>query len=139
MNLHLVLLTLSNLFATFYLLEKNKKKKNKGSAGAAAAAAVMTAAAASLMSAGAASATPSPSNFFEESAIEGSATEKKTLLEENRALKDQRMCKVCMDAEVNIVFLPCGHLVCCSNCAPALRNCAVCRELIRGTVRTYLS
>ncbi len=65
--------------------------------------------------------------------------ETRTLLEENRALKDQRMCKVCMDAEANIVFLPCGHLVCCANCAPALRNCAVCRSLIRGTVRTYLS
>lgn len=66
-------------------------------------------------------------------------TERNTLLEENRTLKDQRTCKVCMDGEVNIVFLPCGHLVCCVNCAPALRNCAVCRSLIRGTVRTYLS
>ena len=65
--------------------------------------------------------------------------ETKKLRQENRQLKDQRMCKVCMDAEANIVFLPCGHLVCCANCAPALRNCAVCRSKIRGTVRTYLS
>ena len=66
-------------------------------------------------------------------------TKTKTLEEENRQLKDQRMCKVCMDAEANILFLPCGHLVCCAECAPSLRNCAVCRSLIRGTVRTYLS
>ena len=52
-------LTLEN-----FLLDKKKKKKNKGgNAGNAAAA-------------GGASATPPPSDFFEESAIEGSATGK---------------------------------------------------------------
>lgn len=30
--------------------------------------------------------------------------------EENRKLKDARLCKVCMDDEVGVVFLPCGHL-----------------------------
>ena len=59
------------------------------------------------------------------------------LLEENRQLKDSRTCKVCMDQEVNTVFLLCGHLVCCNNCAPELRNCAICRSLIRGTVRIF--
>ena len=48
-------------------------------------------------------------------------------------------CKICMDAEVNVVFLPCGHLVCCSSCAPALKNCPICRGLIRGTVNAILS
>lgn len=33
-----------------------------------------------------------------------------TLEEENRILKDARLCKVCMDEEVGVVFLPCGHL-----------------------------
>jgi hypothetical protein len=61
------------------------------------------------------------------------------MLEENRQLKEARMCKVCMDKDVDTVFLPCGHLVCCSNCSPALRNCAICRTLIRGTVKVFLS
>ncbi len=68
-----------------------------------------------------------------------SSYEFQTLLRENQAMKDERMCKICMDNEVNIVFLPCGHLVSCQNCAPAIKKCAVCRSLIRGTVRTYLS
>lgn len=33
-----------------------------------------------------------------------------SLEEENRLLKDARLCKVCLDEDVGIVFLPCGHL-----------------------------
>jgi len=33
-----------------------------------------------------------------------------SLEEENRQLKDARLCKVCLDEEVGVVFLPCGHL-----------------------------
>lgn len=38
------------------------------------------------------------------------STSSLTLEEENRILKDARLCKVCMDEEVGVVFLPCGHL-----------------------------
>ncbi|KAL3257291.1 hypothetical protein MRX96_046499 [Rhipicephalus microplus] len=58
---------------------------------------------------------------------------------ENLRLKDQRLCKVCLDAEVGVVFLPCGHLVACPACASALSDCPVCRASIRGTVRTFFS
>ncbi|XP_060585987.1 E3 ubiquitin-protein ligase XIAP-like [Ruditapes philippinarum] len=63
--------------------------------------------------------------------------ERKVLKEENRVLKEQMMCKVCMDKDANTVFLPCGHLVSCVDCANALRKCAVCRTIIQGTVRAY--
>ncbi|VDI31019.1 baculoviral IAP repeat-containing protein 7/8, partial [Mytilus galloprovincialis] len=49
------------------------------------------------------------------------------LIEENRQLRDQRLCKVCLDLEASIAFLPCGHIVCCIDCAPAMRKCPVCR------------
>ncbi|KAK4883076.1 hypothetical protein RN001_006395 [Aquatica leii] len=52
-----------------------------------------------------------------------------TLEEENRLLKEARLCKICMDNEVGIVFLPCGHLATCFNCAPNLEDCPVCRRL----------
>jgi len=61
------------------------------------------------------------------------------LQSENARLKEQRTCKICMDGEVGVVFLPCGHLCCCVNCAPALKDCPVCRTTIQGTVRTFLS
>ena len=47
--------------------------------------------------------------------------------------------QICMDEEVNIVLLPCGHLVSCVKCAPALRNCPICRNGIKGTVRTFMA
>ncbi|KAK3099246.1 hypothetical protein FSP39_001508 [Pinctada imbricata] len=61
------------------------------------------------------------------------------LLEENRHLKDQQICKICMDDPISIVFLPCGHMVTCGNCAPAMRKCPLCRRFIKGTVKAILS
>lgn len=80
---------------------------------------------------------PVPSNSFEDPA--SAFEEEQQLLEENARLKEARTCKVCMDKEVNTVFLPCGHLICCNECAPQVRNCPLCRTFIRGTVKTFLS
>lgn len=76
-------------------------------------------------------------NASAENLTEGS--ESSDLALENLRLKDQRLCKVCLDAEVGVVFLPCGHLVACPACASALSDCPVCRASIRGTVRTFFS
>jgi len=62
-----------------------------------------------------------------------------SLEDENARLKEQRTCKICMDGEVGVVFLPCGHFCACVNCAPSLKDCPVCRTNIQGTVRTYMS
>ncbi|XP_067410201.1 baculoviral IAP repeat-containing protein 7 isoform X1 [Emydura macquarii macquarii] len=59
--------------------------------------------------------------------------------EQLRRLQEERMCKVCMDKDVSIVFVPCGHLVVCAECAPSLRRCPICRTVIRGNVRTFMS
>lgn len=48
-------------------------------------------------------------------------------------------CKICMAEEMGVVFLPCGHLLSCVYCAPAISQCPLCREPIRGRVRTFLS
>ncbi|XP_061171199.1 uncharacterized protein LOC133180743 isoform X2 [Saccostrea echinata] len=61
-----------------------------------------------------------------------------SLQRENTSLKDQIICKICMEKNVSIAFLPCGHLACCADCAPAMRKCPICREFVRGTVKTYL-
>ncbi|XP_037303094.1 baculoviral IAP repeat-containing protein 3 [Manduca sexta] len=62
-----------------------------------------------------------------------------TLEEENRQLKEARLCKVCMDSEVSVVFLPCGHLVSCGSCGAALAACPLCRAPVRALVRAYLA
>lgn len=63
----------------------------------------------------------------------------KFLEEENLKLKEQRLCKICMDEEVSIVLLPCGHLVSCVKCGPALKYCPICRNDIKGTVRVFMA
>ena len=54
-------------------------------------------------------------------------------------MQEERTCKICMDAEIGIVFLPCGHLVCCPNCASGVELCPMCRRPIQESVRTYMS
>lgn len=91
--------------------------------------------------------TPSPPQTIEQQAkkqqtsemSETDQREAKSLLEENKHLKDQTLCKICLEEIVSIVFLPCGHLCSCSQCAPALRKCPICRGFIKGTVKTYLT
>ncbi|GLG97781.1 Death-associated inhibitor of apoptosis 2 [Gryllus bimaculatus] len=62
-----------------------------------------------------------------------------SLEEENRRLKEARLCKICMDEEVGAVFVPCGHLATCVNCAASVQDCPMCRQPIKATVRTFLS
>ncbi|XP_064247745.1 baculoviral IAP repeat-containing protein 7 isoform X4 [Passer domesticus] len=59
--------------------------------------------------------------------------------EKLRRLQEERMCKVCMDKDVSVVFVPCGHLVACEECALNLRLCPICRAVIRGSVRAFMS
>lgn len=63
----------------------------------------------------------------------------KELVEELERIHDIRTCKVCMDAEMDVVFLPCQHMVTCSSCALALAECPICREDIRYTIKPILS
>ncbi|EHB13596.1 Baculoviral IAP repeat-containing protein 2, partial [Heterocephalus glaber] len=62
-----------------------------------------------------------------------------SLEEQLKRLREERTCKVCMDKEVSVVFIPCGHLVLCQECAPSLRKCPICRGITKGTVHTFLS
>ncbi|CAC5373532.1 unnamed protein product [Mytilus coruscus] len=62
----------------------------------------------------------------------------RSLEEENQNLRDQQTCKICLDEPIAIVFLPCGHMAFCMNCAPALRRCPICRVFIKGTVKAIM-
>ncbi|XP_078493298.1 E3 ubiquitin-protein ligase XIAP-like [Ciona intestinalis] len=54
-------------------------------------------------------------------------------------LEEERKCKVCLDKMADIVFIPCGHLCTCIECASALNKCPICRNKIEKSIRTYLS
>ena len=55
-------------------------------------------------------------------------------------LEDARLCKVCMEAEICFVFIPCGHICTCENCAlnGDLKNCPICRAKITKRMKTFL-
>ncbi|KAF4078333.1 hypothetical protein AMELA_G00198060 [Ameiurus melas] len=59
--------------------------------------------------------------------------------EQLKQLQEERTCKVCMDKPVSMVFIPCGHLVVCSDCAASLQHCPICRAVIRGSMRAFIS
>ncbi|CAG2110562.1 unnamed protein product, partial [Medioppia subpectinata] len=40
---------------------------------------------------------------------------------------------------IGVVFLPCGHQLACTQCAPCVTDCPICRKVIRGTVKTFFS
>ncbi|XP_067664828.1 putative inhibitor of apoptosis [Haliotis asinina] len=61
------------------------------------------------------------------------------LVDENRSLRDKNTCRMCRNESVGVLFLPCGHLVTCSRCAPTIADCIVCSKTILGTVKTYFS
>jgi hypothetical protein len=48
-------------------------------------------------------------------------------------------CKVCLDKEIGVLFLPCGHLVACIQCGPGMVTCPLCRSKIVKTHRTFLA
>ncbi|CAF3698093.1 unnamed protein product [Adineta steineri] len=43
---------------------------------------------------------------------------------------DSELCKVCMDAIADCVFLDCGHMVTCVKCGKLLAECPICRSNI---------
>nr|WIE95435.1 hypothetical protein [Microctonus hyperodae filamentous virus] len=49
------------------------------------------------------------------------------------------LCKICCTNEINVIFLPCSHVIACVDCAVVLQTCAVCRQPIDECKRAYLS
>ncbi|XP_023934298.1 E3 ubiquitin-protein ligase MYLIP [Bicyclus anynana] len=47
-------------------------------------------------------------------------------------------CRVCMDAPMDTLFLPCRHVVCCDICAPRCERCPLCRGEIEKLMHIFL-
>jgi hypothetical protein len=46
-------------------------------------------------------------------------------------------CKVCFDRQIDVLFIPCRHLVCCATCAALSKTCPVCRGHVSETLRVF--
>lgn len=49
----------------------------------------------------------------------------------------RRACVVCLDQEITVIFLVCGHFVCCSSCATTMKDCPLCRKPIDWLFRVF--
>ena len=47
-------------------------------------------------------------------------------------------CVICLEQEVEVLYLPCKHMVCCASCTLCLKRCPTCRTVIRGAVKPFL-
>lgn len=49
------------------------------------------------------------------------------------------VCKICLNEELRIAFMPCGHLVSCGSCCLCVEKCPICRAEIYGYCKIFLS
>ncbi|XP_015586050.1 E3 ubiquitin-protein ligase LRSAM1 isoform X2 [Cephus cinctus] len=48
-------------------------------------------------------------------------------------------CVVCLDLQCEVLFLPCGHMCCCTNCADMVTSeCPMCRSSIERKIRVIM-
>ena len=73
---------------------------------------------------------------FDQSSL-SSSTSSSSPSSSDSEISDEKLCIICCDKERSIVFLPCGHLSACANCAVVFTNCPNCRGQIEGLVRVY--
>lgn len=53
--------------------------------------------------------------------------------------ENSKECKICLVNELNTVFIPCGHIAACGKCASSLKECPICRQIIKEVLRIYFS
>lgn len=81
-----------------------------------------------------------PRLFSESMVVNDSATEEPQNLAAEVEDEDLAyMCKVCMDAPLEQVFLPCRHMVTCNRCSFALTHCPICRNAIEYSFKPIRS
>ncbi|QHO25374.1 hypothetical protein HN51_048757 [Arachis hypogaea] len=56
-------------------------------------------------------------------------------MKRDRSMPD--LCVICLEHEYNAVFVPCGHMCCCTTCSSHLTNCPLCRRRIEQVVKTF--
>lgn len=58
---------------------------------------------------------------------------------ELQRLRTAMTCRLCKENPIGATFCPCGHTVCCFECARSLRNCWECEVLVHSIQRMILA
>ena len=62
---------------------------------------------------------------------------------ENKKEKEEeninnKQCKICENKPIEILYVPCFHMITCSSCAPTVISCPVCRTMISYIIKPIL-
>ena len=60
-------------------------------------------------------------------------------LNEVKKLEESKKCKKCQKNDACVVFIPCGHLISCIECADTMKRCLICKEVVKQKVRSFIS
>ena len=66
--------------------------------------------------------------------------QKKVLQEKELSEKkstNKRLCTICFEKEISILFLPCCHLCCCEVCNSLMINCPICQKKISNKIKVF--
>ena len=58
--------------------------------------------------------------------------------EENKKMKDAKVCITCKDRVRSKMFLPCSHITSCDLCYLAFTKCPQCKSIIRSITSVYI-
>ncbi|KAJ9631719.1 hypothetical protein H2203_000119 [Taxawa tesnikishii (nom. ined.)] len=51
--------------------------------------------------------------------------------------EEKKLCRICVENEVDAAFYDCGHVVACRECANQVVDCPVCRKRVRDVLKLY--
>ncbi len=55
------------------------------------------------------------------------------------SIDNSKLCKICLDHQLEIVLLPCRHMVTCARCTASQTNCPVCRQQIKYVIKPIVA
>lgn len=53
--------------------------------------------------------------------------------------KEEHLCVICLDAKLDVLLIPCAHIVMCKNCCLTVKTCPVCRTPIQVAMKVFFS
>jgi len=54
------------------------------------------------------------------------------------SINEALTCNICCDKEIEVVFVPCGHQLCCKSCSEQIESCPFCRVSIQQKLTVFL-
>lgn len=74
-----------------------------------------------------------------QSSTEGQSEDVQSLVRENESLREKQQCKICMEQDVEVIFYPCRHFVCCASCGAGISTCPICRVPIQSRDKVFMA